>query len=325
VKSRLSFVLALVLLTSTIPALAKENGALRLVPADSVTVGMVQLSELRNSPLASRVFTHWDNMTLDGDSDLFLRDAGFNPARDVDTIVCALTQDQDANGGNPLLIVEGRFDVNRISGALSEKGAVQVTAAGGSYFRFDDTQDEAKGAVAFLSSNLAVAGKEAAVRNAIETNARGGTDFVQAGGLAHLLGTVDSNSSAWLLVDVPRAQRLKRETHLPGDSGRNEAMERALHDVAAIAVWADDRGDEMSVGATATANDAETLQLLEDLVRGMLATWRLAAQDKAPELVSEIRRFNVVRNASSVTLRGSISSETIEKLQKRAGHARLGK
>lgn len=323
-KSRLS-VFALVLLTFSIPALAREGGALRLVPADSVTVGMVQLSELRTSPLASRVFTHWDNMTIDGDADRFLRDAGFNPARDVDTIVFALSPDEDATGGNPLVIVEGRFDVNRITAALSGKGAVQVTATGGSYFRFDDTQDETKGAVAFLSSNLAVAGKESAVRNAIETNAGGGTDFVQAGGLAHLLGAVDMNSSAWLLVDVPRAQRLKRETHLPGNSDRNQAMERALNDVAAVAVWADERGDEMSVGATATANDPETLQLLEDLVRGMLATWRLAAQDKAPELVSEIRRFAVDRNAGSVTLRGSISSETIEKLQKRAGHARLGK
>jgi hypothetical protein len=37
---------------------------------------------------------------------------------------------------------------------------------------------------------------------------------------------------------------------------------------------------------------------------------RLAAQDKAPDLVSTLRRFNVSRTDDSVTVSGSVPAET---------------
>lgn len=321
-KSRSLFLTVIILVAVAAPGLARGNEALRLVPADSVTVGMVQLSELRDSPLAGRIFRHADQITGDGDAEAFLRQAGFNPGQDIDTIVFTLSPGEEGKHPDPLLIVEGRFEVARISEALLTRGATKTTIAAGTYFHFPQPENDG-GAVAFLNARLAVAGREAAVAEAMGAYATGGTDFEQAGGLAHLLGAVDRGANAWMLVDVPRAQRLKGETRLPGR--RNDAMEQALRDVSAVAVWAEDTGDKMNLGAIANSNDPEMLQLLEDLARGMLATWRLAAQEKAPELVSEIRSFQVDRGRGSISLRGSISAETIEKFAKKHAEKQLGK
>ena len=68
------------------PATAKED-ALSLVPADAVTVGMVRLADMRTSPLSSVLFQHVDRMSMDGEAERFLLEAGIQPTRDVDTVV----------------------------------------------------------------------------------------------------------------------------------------------------------------------------------------------------------------------------------------------
>ncbi|HJQ37452.1 MAG TPA: hypothetical protein VKB93_09960, partial [Thermoanaerobaculia bacterium] len=70
------------------------------------------------------------------------------------------------------------------------------------------------------------------------------------------------------------------------------------------------------------SNDSETLALLEDTVRGALAAMRLAVKDKAPEMVSVLRKFDVTRKADSITIEGSIPGNTLRELmaKKRASN-----
>ena len=46
-----------------------------------------------------------------------------------------------------------------------------------------------------------------------------------------------------------------------------------------------------------------------------LAAWRLAVQDKAPELLPILRQFKVERTAEGVSLSGSVPSNALLKLQ----------
>ena len=309
-----------VLLLIAAVAPARDLDSLNIVPADAVSVGMVRLSELRTSPLANRILSQCDDITVDGEADRFLREAGFNPMEDIDAIVFSLSPAQaEERDGDVLLILEGRYDVDRLSRAIEQRGAARVKVQGGSYFRFptNDRVDH-RGAVAVINSRLALAGKESAVVEAIQAISRGGTDFVNAGGLAHLMGRIDQSSSAWLLVDVPRSARLKGEHEFPGNTDRDRALRSALRSVSVVALWADDNGNQLNVGGTAISNDGETLQLLEDLLRGMLATWRLAVQEKSPDLIPTIRKFEVERSGDSVTLSGGIPGDILEKFSKRS-------
>ncbi len=98
-RSMLSLVLAALVLVA-LPGMAAASDLLSLVPEKAVAVGMVQLSDLRNSPVTGRLFNDTDRITSDGDAARFMEEAGIEPAKDVDTVVVAVSPDpEDARTG----------------------------------------------------------------------------------------------------------------------------------------------------------------------------------------------------------------------------------
>jgi hypothetical protein len=304
--NRVSRTLAILITAAALalPAAAKDD-ALSLVPANAVTVGMVHLSAMRSSPLSSVLFQHIDKMSADGEAERFLREAGLRPLEDVDAVVVA-TSPRTSLGSeaNVLVIAEGRFQPERLAASLLARGAVQK----GAYILFDESSDgEETGAVAFLSPSMAIAGNERSVVNALAARASGGTGFAQRGALAMDLVRIDPAATAWALVDVPRAARLTQGGTIETGKGQpGIVLKAALDSVSTVTMWAKDTGDALEVSATGLSNDAETLQLLEDALLGGLAALRIVAQDQAPEMVPVLRRFDVDRSSSSITVEGKI-------------------
>jgi hypothetical protein len=296
------------------PAMAKDE-ALSLVPANAVTVGMVKLADMRTSPLSSLLFEHTDKMSSDGEAQKFLAEAGLSPTKDVDVLVVA-TSPRTTLGteADVVVIVEGRFNAERLSAALVTRGAVKK----GAYLLLPNDGDDAShenGAVAFPTASLAVAGNERAVIAALAARTSGGTGFRARGTLGQDLARLDSNATAWALVDVARAARLtKGGTIGTGKGAPGEALQAALKNVSTVGVWAKDKGDSLELGAFGLSNDSETLELLEDTVRGGLSALRLAVRDKAPEMVTVIRRFDVSRKSDAILIEGSIPAAQLRDL-----------
>jgi hypothetical protein len=93
--------------------------------------------------------------------------------------------------------------------------------------------------------------------------------------------------------------------------------------VSTLGLWAKDTGDALELGGFGLSTDAETLQLLEDTVRGALSAMRLAVKDKAPEMVTVLRRFDVSRKSDAVLVEGSIPASSLREMmaKKRASVA----
>lgn len=297
----------------TLPAAAQDQ-ALALVPADAVTVGVVHLADMRSSLLSSLLFQHVDRLSTDGEAERFLLDAGLRPQDDVDVLVVA-TSPRTSLGSEPniLVIAEGDFQPQRLAAALLARGAVRK----GAYITFPDEEGNGgeAGAVAFLSPQLAIAGNERAVVNALAARASGGTGFVNRGALAMDLGRIDRGATAWAIIDVPRAARLANVGTI--DTGRGQTgavLQAGLKSVSTVILWAKDTGDALRLGATSLSNDPETLALLEDAVRGALAALRIAASEEAPEMVSVLRRFDIERSSRSMTVEGSIPAAELRDL-----------
>lgn len=306
---------ALVVVTALgLPAYAAKDEALALVPANAVTVGMVKLADMRTSPLSSLLFEHTDKVSSDGEAAKFLEDTGLSPTKDVDVLVVA-TSPRTTLGSEAdvLVIAEGRFNAEKLTSALVTRGAVKK----GAYLLLpkEANGDDDDGAVAFPSSSLAIAGNERAVVAALAARAAGGTGFRARGSLGMDLTRIDANATAWALVDVTRAARLSKGGNLSAGKGAsNEALQAALKSVSTAALWAKDKGDSLELGAFGLSNDAETLQLLEDTVRGALSALRLAVKDKAPDMVSVLRRFEVSRKNDALLVEGSIPATQIREL-----------
>jgi hypothetical protein len=293
-----------------LPAVAKDD-ALSLVPANAVSVGMVKLAEMRTSPLSSLLFQHTDKMSSDGEAQKLIAETGLNPFRDVDTLVVATTPRTTLGSEADILVIaEGRFQPDRLASALLSRGAVKK----GAYFLVPENEGE-QPAVAFLSPSLAIAGNERSVIAALEARAAGGTGFASRGALGMDLGRIDRSATAWALVDVTRAARLTKGGNINTGKGQSgDALQAALKTLSTVAVWAKDTGDALQLGATGLSNDAETLALLEDTVRGALSAMRLAVKDKSPEMVSILRKFDIDRKSDSITVEGSIPAATLREM-----------
>jgi len=307
------FAAVAILVLALAPGAFAKNDAMSLIPNDSVTVGVVRLSDMRSSPMSAALFAQTAHIANDSEGEKFLTEAGLQPTKDVDVVVFATSPRTNLGSEADFLIAaDGRFNVERLTSALVSRGAVKKTSPNGVYFAMPEkVKGNHRGVVAFPDAHLALIGSEGAVIEALASRAAGGTSFATASGLGRDMVRVDPHATAFVLVDVPRAQRITGTPKM-GSSTQSQAIGAALKNVSTVAIWATDSGDSLKLSAIGLSTDSETLGLVEDTLRGALSAMRLAVQDKAPEMVSLIRKFSVTRTDNSVTISGSVPAETFK-------------
>jgi len=319
VSSRLALAMLLAVL-GAVPALAvrRTEDPLALVPASAVTVGVVHWNELRASPLAAKVFADVDHMSGDGDAARFLAETGLTPREDVDTVIIAMsTSNGSGTSDSGLVLFEGRFDLDRISSALTSRGALRQASANGTFYRLSDKSGSAhsgeRGAVALVNRGLIICGDEDSVVAALARKENGGDGGLTSGqGIGRHLARIDRDASAWALVDLARMPKSHREG---GEGGEpSQALFGAMKSVSLLAVQAVVHGDAVDVSATGLSSDAENRDLIADSLRGMLAMWRLAVSEKSPELVSVLRRFQIDSDGEGVSIRGTLPGSFLRAL-----------
>ncbi|MFI5120761.1 MAG: hypothetical protein ACHQM4_10120 [Thermoanaerobaculia bacterium] len=317
-----------------LPAAARSgDDALALVPADAASVGVVHVADLRTSPLAARLFSDTDHICVGGDAQHFLDEARLNPREDVDLVVAAGSP-KGAGGSDAwgLVLFEGRFDPALLSAALVERGATRKSTPAGDYYLIPDRHADASGhgsgpaGIAFASKRLVIAGSEAAVINALAQRSAGGTGFASGAGLGRHLSRIESGASAWALVDVSRipakdAAMRRTQARASGNDAAT-ALVSSMKSVQLLALQVTAKGDALMLNATGVVSDDETAGLMEDALRGVLAAWRLAAQEKSPETVSVLRKFAVSRDKSSVSISGTLPGATVRALAEKK-HAQV--
>ena len=296
-------------------AVRRTEDPLALVPADAATVAVMKWSELRQTPLGGKVFRELDHISGDDDAARFLEETGLTPREDIDSVIVAMTPRGKGTGESGLVIFEGRFDLARISKALLSRNATLKTSASGEYYLLRESGDE-PGAVALANRGLIICGNEASVAATLARRESGGDGGLTSGqGLGRHLSRIDRDASAWALVDVARfpASHSGRDSD-PARSEPSRALFSAMKSVSIVALEASVKSDGVAFAATGLSADAESRDLLEDALRGVLAMWRLAIQDKAPELVSVIRRFRIDNDSDGVSIRGTLPSGFLESL-----------
>ena len=318
-----------------LPAAARggSDDALSLVPADAASVGVIHVADLRSSPLAARLFSDTDRIAVDGDAQHFLDEARLNLKEDVDLVVAAGSP-KGAGGSDVwgLVLFEGRFDPARLSAALVERGATKKSTPAGDYYLVPDRHTDASGhgsgpaGIAFASTHLVIAGSESAVVTALAQRSAGGTGFSSGAGLGRHLSRIDSGASAWALVVVsriPAKDSAMRHTHVQASgSDAATAIVSSMKSVQLLALQATAKGDALKLSATGLVSDSETAGLMEDALRGVLAAWRLAAQEKSPDTVSVLRKFTVSRDKDTVSISGTLPGATVRALAEKK-HAQM--
>jgi len=292
-------------------AAAPPSDGLELVPPDALAVGQVRFDRLKSTAVSAGLFKETDAVSADGKAAQFLKDAGLDPKKDVDSAVFSLSSEGGKEAG-PLVVFEGRFHPDALAAATASRGAVRVDAAPLPYYRLPEHAGEhghEAGAVAFVSPTLVLAGSERALLHALDAYAAGTAGLAPHSFVSDALSRVDTRSAAWAIVDTARMHQLHPSARRDSADGPAAQLAGALQSLSLVTFQANVSSAVVSVSATGVTSDEETRENLEDVLRGMLAAWRMSAQSKNPELVSAIRKIRVVRTEDGVTISGDVPAE----------------
>jgi len=305
--------------------LSAGTNLLDLVPPDCTAVGMVNLSELRASPLAPRLITETDRLAVQGEASRFLERAGLKPMEDVDRIVFASTggpetADMDHRA---LVLLEGRFDVKKLEGAIVAEGGTIQKSPKGSYFLVDDKNRASKkeesrpGAVAVVDPHLMIAGTEESVVAALARRAARTAVFTAgATGLGRELHRILRDSSAWVMIDTTSMAKIghgKMPMQGGPDSSPVAGLFGAMRTVRVLIAQTRVDSNGLFFSLAGLTTDSETRKLMADTLNGLLAFWRLAVQDKQPEMIPVLRGFAVDTDDEGIRMAGTIPNEVLNK------------
>lgn len=305
-------VLTFLIVLLAIPAVAGTDELLSIVPVDAVSVGVVRIDELKTGQFGGLLLEHNSAITTNGEAMEFLQEAGLDPMSDVSAVLFAvLPRAGDPAEGELLLLVEGNFDPARLAAAITRRGAVPESSAGGvAYYRLDTDHEgdepEKTPVVGFVSRTLTIAGTEEAVVKALEQRAAGGSNFLAASNIGRDLGRIDRKASSWAMMDVQRSARMGRSMMDELGDEHSQSFGKALRYVSTMGVWATERKGNIEFGGVVLTADGETRVLLEDVVRGITAGWRMAAREDDPEWLPVIRSFQIGRDDAGVSIKGAI-------------------
>lgn len=167
---RISLLCLLVSAAGLSASAAVDAGLLALVPPDVKVFSGLDLERARSSEFG-QYMTGKMNIT-DHDFDQFVRDSGFDPRRDLQQVLFAVTS-QDASGQTSsfAVLARGNFDQERIKTAAKTKGMVPQSFQGVTLFvdksQTDKSQNKGPSAFAFLGDGVAVMGETGTVKKII--------------------------------------------------------------------------------------------------------------------------------------------------------------
>ncbi|HKD18522.1 MAG TPA: hypothetical protein VKG23_11710, partial [Thermoanaerobaculia bacterium] len=110
------------------------------------------------------------------------------------------------------------------------------------------------------------------------------------------------------------AAALGASRHATGTDDASRAVVGAMKSVSLAVFQATVHGDSVDVSAFGLTSDAENRALLQDSLRGVLAMWRLAIQDKSPDLVSVLRGFRIEDDGEGVSIKGTLPGSVLRSL-----------
>jgi len=297
-------------------AIRATDDPLSLVPPDAAAVAVVHWDELRSSALGAKLLSETDKITVDGDAARFMAEARLDPKQDVDTIVVAGSPAPSGQGeGSVLVLFAGRFDTGRLTDAMVNRGGTKKSASGTDYYLVPDNNGShhgKPGAVSFTTSHLVIAGDENSVVAALGRRQAGGSAFASRAELGRSYSRISPDASAWALIDFQKFPASHRaNVTASGEAGQ---LIGAMKQVSVVALQAAVRGDALDLAAAGVVESDETRQLLEDSLRGVIAMWRLAVQDKNPEAVTMLRRFKIASDSQAVTIQGTLTGDYLRSL-----------
>jgi len=265
-----------------------DPGLAALVPADTVTLGGVRMEALR----ATAVYKKWvagKSMPL---MDEFAKETGLDLRKDLAELLSA------SNGKDTMVLARGKFSPAALESRLSRPGVKRMP------YRSHTLIGNEEGAVAFLNSTTAVAGRAAMIHSVIDQRNRGGVPAA----LLEKLKTVPASSQIWA-VSLGGF----------GQIGKAVPQEGMLANVGKILslienfTFAADLRTGLDATAAGLCKSEQDARSLSDALRGLIGLGRLSTPDNEPEMLRFYDAIQVEQQQRTVRVRAQIPQDLLDK------------
>jgi hypothetical protein len=286
----------------TLPAV--DQKLLNLVMPDAKVVAGVNVLSAKNSPFGQSILSQFSG---NSNFTMFTTKVGFDPTQDLIEVLTASNADMTNHGG--LAMATGTFNVSAITTAAMGAGTVSETYNGVNLL--EDPQKA--GAVAFLTSSLAVAGDLANVKAAIDRQSSPSTLPLS---LLNQIKNLSASEDAWFVSIIPVANLLAPNTGVvaPG-LGANANTQLNIAKQIQSANGGVKFGNTVAFTGSAVADTAQNATNLAGMLQLVANMLQLQASQN-PQAAAIGKALTVSSSGTSVNVALTLPQDQFQKLLK---------
>lgn len=313
------FPLSALLLAGSFALLADVDlPLLNLAPAGTRVVVGANVTEARMSPFGQFILTHFNEAT-DNDSNIqnFVQETGFDPRQDVQSLIAASNGSKTAPQN--AVIVRAIFDQSKLEASAQSRGDAVQNFQGVDMILFNHGKTHAngptsQGAVAFLTSDILVAGDSASVKQIISNRA---TPPSLDPGLLSQIQKVGASNAIWFASTVPGADFLAKMAPDSAQAQKGQVLQSILAVSGGVEL-----GDQVAVSFDALARSAQDATSLSDVIHlgAQLVQMQSEKNAHAAVLSNALNSMIVSINGSTVHIGLNIPEQDLEHLAESAPH-----
>lgn len=289
-----------------------------VLPAETRFVMGVDVKRFAASPMFAR-YADREAMRPKAMRDLEEK-TGLDLARDIDQIVVAGSREGGPQS-KPLVLVLGRFDVEKIGATLEKEARANArTHEGVKLFSFADKSGTS--AVGFLDEHTLVFGPTDRVEVVAGSHVRGESPLRDNAEMVALVESVKPGSTFWMVGDKDALSALPSAIPAPGMGGSGGSAAMNLPPLQSLTLTGD-LDPQISLALTGVAADETAATKLADVVRGFVALMSLQASQR-PELQQLASAFSISTETNRVLISARIPYELLDSLQPKKKGAPAG-
>lgn len=285
---------------------AADPALLSLIPKDPLMIAGIDVTRAKASPFGQRILAEIKDE--DRNFQQLVESTGFDPRRDLREAVLAT---DGKTGDNTVILARGSFDPPKISAFLRAKGGAPTVYKGVELWS-DARKANPDGSFAIVDSSLAIFGKDAAVRAAIDRHSSSGSAL--SADLQKRINEWSAND-AWVITTAPLSEMGVNQ------DGQNRVMPAGLAGDAIRSAGAGVRfGADILVSAEALTRSDKDAQALADVFRFVVSMIRLNSDKPgASEALKVADTLQVAINGATVRVSLTVPEETLENMMQRKG------
>ncbi len=287
---------------------AADPALLSLIPKDPLMIAGVDVTRAKASPFGQRILAEMKDE--DKNFRELVESTGFDPRRDLREAILAT---DGKTGENTVILARGSFDPSKISAFLRAKGAVPSVYNGVELWA-DGKKANPDGSIAIVDSSLAIFGKDAAVRAAVDRRSASGSAL--SADLQKRIAEWSVND-AWIITTAPFGELGVNK------DGQNRVMPAGIAPNAIRSAGAGVRfGQDILVSGEALTRSEQDAQALADVFRFVVSMIRLNAdKPQASEALKVADSLQLALNGASLRFSLTVPEETLDKMMQRKGPA----